>query len=528
MRETARFTYNFYSPFGELEAVQVRIEFADGKKVAPMYGPGGKTFRDAGLTMATLPLFGTEHLIEGETAPGSMVLLVEGPKKADLLRSIHGYNAVATVSASVTPFHDALAVLRPFEVVLCPDNDQKGREHMANVGNRLVGICDHPVRVLEWEGAPEKGDLVDFFKLGGTTDQLDQMLADAPLFVPSEDADAPAMQSTATGKLTVSFAEFAQETDDQQKAESLWGRFLVRGGGYLLVGGEGGVGKTVLLANLAVRMAAGESEFLGFDLPGRKVKILFLEGEGSRLAFRDWIVKIARNLGYDPDELPIFFRKRDAVLDLGGNLRRMIEETGAEFVILDPIASFFTGQENDNAQWREGVTRPVREISEAMNVVVAFADHFTKPNELRTGKFKVRGAGAKLDDCGAGMRLEIVKGGSPERVLFFDRVRDGELPDPDRIALTIDLKAGTIGPDDAADLSNLGTTEDVRSAYVADVIRERGDGAEVKTADLKAELMKRYEIGATQAEGLIRLALAKKLIERATRGRYRLPGRITS
>jgi len=350
------------------------------------------------------------------------------------------------------------------------------------------------------------------------------------LDVTPEYEPAEAASGVATDRLVLSFAEFAEEHFDA--ADSLWGdAFLVRGGGYLILGGEGGVGKTILLVNLVVRMAAGESDFLGFKLPGRKVPVLFLEAEGSPVRFRDWIMKIAQNLGHDPKELPIFVHRRDVRLEIDDNLRIMIKQSKAELVVLDPIGAFFHGEENSSTEWRNGLVKPLRKLSSDLGVVFAFCDHFSKPNEARTGRGKVRGSAAKSDDAGTIMRLEIPEAGKPARTLFVDRVRDGELPEPNRIALLIDLKAGTIARDprqDTEDARPSGPTPDARQAHVVAIVAELSpkSGGLVQTEKILARLMNDFELGRSQAEALVTSARKTGLVERASKGLYRLPGAI--
>ncbi len=332
------------------------------------------------------------------------------------------------------------------------------------------------------------------------------------------------------GRLVLSFAEFAVERFEA--ADSLWGdAFLVRGGGYLILGGEGGVGKTVLLVNLVVRMAAGEQEFLGFKLPGRKVPVLFLEAEGSRTRFRDWIMKIAQNLGHDPKDLPIFFHRRDVRLEIDDNLRAMIDQSKAELVVLDPIGAFFHGEENSSTEWRNGLSKPLRKFSQDLGVVFAFCDHVTKTAKDQTGRGKMRGSGAKSDDAGAIMRLEIPEAGKPARTLFVDRVRDGELPEPSRIALRIDLKPGTIARDDRQDAEDArpsGPTPDARQAHVVAIVADISarSGGLATTAEIAVRLKDERHIERSQAEELIKSTLDAGLIERLAQGKYRLPGAI--
>jgi hypothetical protein len=125
----------------------------------------------------------------------------------------------------------------------------------------------------------------------------------------------------------------------------------------------------------------------------------------------------------------------------------MLEECGAQVAVLDSVGHFHDGDENSSGEWRRFVTKSLGEISRARGVAIAFADHYVKPSETRQNRHKTRGSAAKVDDCGAALRLEYGKGGQGSRVLIFDRVRDGGLPEPDRIALTMDVAAGTVALD---------------------------------------------------------------------------------
>lgn len=247
----------------------------------------------------------------------------------------------------------------------------------------------------------------------------------------------------------VSAVEFLAEQDDARP--SLWGDgLLVSGGGYLIVGGEGEVGKTILLAGLYLSLAAGLKEYLGFPLPGSETPVLILEAEGSRPKFRARMQSVARAYGLDLAKLPIFFHARDATLSIDGDvLGEMLRESAARAVLLDPIGRFHDRDENSATEWRRGVTNPLGLLARERETAFAFSDHYVKPSELRRARHKLRGSAAKIDDCGAALRLEYGTGGKASRVLFVDRVRDGALPDPDRLALRIDVAQGYVEVDPA-------------------------------------------------------------------------------
>ena len=102
--------------------------------------------------MSDLPLYGAELVEDFEHH--SLVIVVEGEKSADALRTL-GFQVLGTVTgAGTTPSKDVLACLAGFDVCLWPDNDPQGRAHMA----RIAELLPEPPLILTWPGAPEKGD----------------------------------------------------------------------------------------------------------------------------------------------------------------------------------------------------------------------------------------------------------------------------------------------------------------------------------------------------------------------------------
>jgi hypothetical protein len=105
------------------------------------------------------------------------IYIVEGEGKADLLAS---WNLTATCNAGGAkhwkPEHAAF--LKDADVVLIPDNDDAGWQHINIVGGSLVGITKR-VRVLLLPCLAPKGDIIDWAKSGGTRERLDELVAGA-------------------------------------------------------------------------------------------------------------------------------------------------------------------------------------------------------------------------------------------------------------------------------------------------------------------------------------------------------------
>ena len=110
------------------------------------------------------------------------VLVVEGEGKADLLTS---WNLAATCNAGGAKKWKAehASFLKDADVILVPDNDGIGWEHVNIVGASLVGIAKR-IRVLVLPDLGPKGDVIDWAKAGGTREQLDELIARAPNWEP--------------------------------------------------------------------------------------------------------------------------------------------------------------------------------------------------------------------------------------------------------------------------------------------------------------------------------------------------------
>jgi hypothetical protein len=110
---------------------------------------------------------------------GETVYVHEGEKAADALRERFGLTCTTSPEGAgkwshenaVPPYAESL---RGAHVVLLPDNEDKGRKHMASAAGALLGIAAS-VRVLALPGLPEKGDVVEWLAAGGTREQLEAL-----------------------------------------------------------------------------------------------------------------------------------------------------------------------------------------------------------------------------------------------------------------------------------------------------------------------------------------------------------------
>ena len=139
---------------GHLVAVHVRKDGPNGKEMWWERPDGSKGL--GGLATSALPLYGSETL--SALADGALVVVTEGEKAADALRTV-GVNSVGTVTgAAGTPGDDAIGPLLRLGVVLWADYDDSGCQHMIRIAARLTALGCEDVRWLDWPDAPPKGD----------------------------------------------------------------------------------------------------------------------------------------------------------------------------------------------------------------------------------------------------------------------------------------------------------------------------------------------------------------------------------
>jgi hypothetical protein len=292
-RETGRWAIR--NAASVVEAVHVRLEPGrrGSAKDFVWEGADGRTGL-GGRKTCDLPLYGIDEV--GQAPPGSTVVVVEGEKARDALAA-RGICSVSTVTgAGGTPSDRVLGALLGHDVVLWPDHDPDGVQHMRRIAGCFAAL-GQPPRWLVWSEAPPKGDAADF---GGTTEALRALIAGAvampapPLPSSPEDPDG----RRAHARVVAAPAEREPGADDDEptrpRRRPPWDRALSAAGFLaevdpaldwleprLLAPGSiaewfspRGLGKTQVALAIAVKLA------------GRGHRVLLLDRDNSRREVR--------------------------------------------------------------------------------------------------------------------------------------------------------------------------------------------------------------------------------------------------
>jgi RecA-family ATPase len=263
---------------------------------------------------------------------------------------------------------------------------------------------------------------------------------------------------------------------------------LVPSANVTLLGGDGGVGKSLLALQLAVATAAGRPWI------GRQVAhgpALFLSAEDDMAEVHRRLVDIALAEAIDPADLDrLSIRSlagQDALLakcqgngvltptGLYREIEQQMAETAPVLLALDTLADFFPGNENDRAQARQFVGL-LRGLAIRHRCAVVLLSH---PS--------VAGMAS-----GTGLSGSTAWGNSVRSRLYLDRVKDdGQELDPDARVLK-GMKAN---------YSRAGGQIALRWQAGVFAAQEAGSGLDRKAAEAKADRVFLRLLDAFTAEG---------------------------
>ncbi len=353
---------------GLIYEVRARYEKADGgKEILPWYFTSKGERWVNRQAPGPRPLYKYDDLMGDVDAP---VLFVEGERTANSGGKLFG-DYVATTSSGGCKQHNGTEYepLKGRKVVIWPDNDEPGRgyaeaiaKHAHDAGAISIAIVDVP---REW---PATWDLAD----EPPSDSVDyrEMIAAAKAWTPpapsadSVDADAaPAKKNAQTEELEAITAAVLLKTPAPPRKWHVepW----IPANDVTLVAGDGGVGKSTLLLQLAWASAAGR-QWLGMDV--RRCSSLYIscEDDEDEVHWRLEQLYKAEPLAEDLDRLHILsFAGKDAIISTPnaktkisepterfGQIELAIQKYGIGLLILDSLADVFGGEEMSRSQAR--------------------------------------------------------------------------------------------------------------------------------------------------------------------------------
>jgi putative DNA primase/helicase len=431
--------YVIRTPDGQPVAIHERLDTASGKRMTWRLPDGSAGLN--GTRAADLPLFGSEQLEKWD--PSRPIILTEGEKAALALLGA-GFRALGTVTgAASAPSVAVLQPLRAHHVIVWPDADKAGADHMRTVAERLAGIAAS-VRLVSWPEAPEHGDAADLLVTGSAAD-VDRLLEAAqPL--------------TAPGPVLVSLASVKRG-----RVAPLWDRHIFRGKLHL-VEGDPDLGKTTMTLDLTARVSTGAA--MPDGTPGIDPAGVVIASAEDGLA--DTIRHRLEAAGADLDRIVAL----TAIVDAHGErmpglpsdlaaIEAAIAKVDAALVFIDPLMAYLDGAVNS---WRDQDMRralaPLASLAERTGCAIVAIRHLNKS----AGSHALYRGGGSIGIIGAARVALLVAQDpdDPERRILAT-VKNNLAPHPPSLAFRL-VGDETHG---AARVEWLGESEHEASALLA-------------------------------------------------------------
>jgi hypothetical protein len=330
------------------------------------------------------------------------------------------------------------------------DNDRRERlmALLQDVGGELTRICDSALEKSGWVDEVEEG-LGELF--GAPLDSR----VKAPVDAVKEERPAVKVPERSTISSMIG--------SDMKMPPRQWlhGHYMIAGH-MTMTAAPGGTGKSTAVMTELLEIAA-QKQVTGQRI-WRPVKVLYINGEDPKDEIERKIIATALHHQLDPkliDENFVYYSGRDfrSADDHSGSglklvvredrdavpsvpdieaLRKVIEESGAEIVCIDPLSSFHDINENDNSEVRS-LMNVLRAIADDLKVSFHMVHHSVKEalGNRPMGHEQARGASAFLDAC------RIVR--TMRGLMKEENVRLG-LDEKDRSVIKVTIGKGNLVP----------------------------------------------------------------------------------
>lgn len=303
---------------------------------------------------------------------------------------------------------------RDRHVIVVADNDAPGRKHAEEKAVRAFPVAAS-VRVVHFTELPHKGDVSDFFQLGRTLQDLQQIAALTEPYTPRIAPAAKAAAEPSQPRPIITATAYAwKDPATIPRRDFVYGRHLIRKFVSATVA-PGGVGKSSLEITEALAMVSGK-DLLGVHPAGRsKVWVWNLEDPAEeiarhvqataahyRLTAEDLNDHLFVDSGRD-QRLVIATTDRSGTIIVQPILDTLVEEIirrQIDVLIIDPFVSSHEAPENDNGAM-DRIIKAWGRVADLSNCAIELVHHSRKSSvgEAEITVESSRGGKALTDGC---------------------------------------------------------------------------------------------------------------------------------
>lgn len=166
---------------------------------------------------------------------------------------------------------------------------------------------------------------------------------------------------------------------------------LIPRGALCALVGESDTGKSSLLRQLAVSLAYGDSDFLGFSLNDNCRNVVYISTEDGEMSTAVWLNKY---FGDDLVDNGILSKLKFLFVthNLLDNIKKVAHENCVDLIIVDSYADIFEGSMNDSNIVRSFLSK-YNDLATQYGVTIVFLHHTKKSSEgARPNKNSILGS----------------------------------------------------------------------------------------------------------------------------------------
>lgn len=330
----------------------------------------------------------------GDLADARVVVVTEGEKDAD---SVAAFGCVAVSGENGANYwHPEYNLqLAGKDIVLLGDNDDPGGKYLDKAQAGLLGVAKTLKRLdlrTIWPDIPVGGDVSDYIAHVGVEEAKDKLRSLITMTQPIDKEETRA--STPLTREQEEFVRFIRPLSEYEEEDIEWlvPDYLPRGG-IVILAGDGGTGKTSVIADLAAAVSQHQqTSVLGPVHSKRSRRVLLLNAEDP---VRKVLKKRLRLAGVDENQVlcPDWKQLGDVDINeyrLGSEkLLRMIEFFRPELVVIDPFQSFLPSSVNMAArnQIRQCL-QPLVALGERIGCTFVVVCH-TNKQAMASGRMRI-------------------------------------------------------------------------------------------------------------------------------------------
>jgi putative DNA primase/helicase len=313
--------------------------------------------------------------VMGASLRGETVVWVEGEKDADNGKERLGLTTTTCpMGAKHFKLHYA-GFVTGAHVVVVADNDEPGGEHAEMVATELLPLAAS-VKILKLPDLPEKGDLSDWIDGGGTREEFDRLVSEAPQFIlPTKESEFGENELLPVKSLREVVAEAEEAPDFVVK------NLLKKGELTDLSGLAKYSGKTTFVM-YALKAVRDGDVFLGE--PTKEARVLYLTEQGNN--FKEAIE--GAGLDLDDDGF-VVVQHRDIRgeewTELVEKAIKVCQKHGRDVLVVDTFAAFtkLAGSEENNSGDIRKRMEPLKKAAQSHGLAVLVIRHAGKDGKGR-------------------------------------------------------------------------------------------------------------------------------------------------